>query len=108
MLRRIGGKVEKFGTLGRGGFVSVAGTASESKVTVLSDAAVAVETISKAAVEAELATAQAALAANPDDPYARDDVRWAELRLNAVDQQRAALDAALREAETAIRKRALG
>ncbi len=68
----------------RGGFVSVAGTVSETKVTVLSDAAQPAEEIDRAQVEAELAEAKDMLKANPDDPYARDDVRWAEVRLSAL------------------------
>ena len=69
----------------RGGFVSVAGTMTDSKVTVLSDAAIPADEIDRAAVEAELAEAQRALAANPEDAYAGDDVRWAEVRLEALD-----------------------
>lgn len=76
------GEVNSFAV--RGGFVSVSGTMSETKVTVLSDAAEPASAIDRAAVEAELAEAQAALAANPDDPYAADDVRWAEVRLSAI------------------------
>ena len=76
------GEVKSFAV--RGGFVSVTGTMSETKVTVLSDAAEPADQIDRAAVEAELADAQAALASNPDDPYAADDVHWAEIRLTAI------------------------
>jgi F-type H+-transporting ATPase subunit epsilon len=76
------GDIKRFAV--RGGFVSVTGTMAETKVTVLSDAAQPVEGIDRAMVEAELAEAQAALQANPDDPYAADDVHWAEVRLAAV------------------------
>ncbi len=68
----------------RGGFVSVSGTMDATKVTVLSDAAQAADEIDRAQAEADLAAAQQALAGNADDPYARDDVRWAEVRLQAV------------------------
>lgn len=74
----------------RGGFVSVTGTMAASTVTVLSDAAQTVDSLNRATVEGELAEATAALAADPDDSYARDDVRWAEVRLAAIDHQRAA------------------
>ena len=76
------GTVRRFAV--RGGFVSVSGTMSDSKVTVLSDAAVPAEEIDASAVEAELAEARAFLADNPESPYARDDVRWAEVRQAAV------------------------
>ncbi len=68
----------------RGGFVSVSGTMSETKVTVLSDAAQPADEIERSVVEAELVEAKAAIAANPDDPYAADDLRWAEVRLEAI------------------------
>ncbi|MCP3992925.1 MAG: F0F1 ATP synthase subunit epsilon [Actinomycetia bacterium] len=68
----------------RGGFVSVSGTMSETKVTVLSDAAQPADEIDRSVVEAELAEAKATIAANPDDPYAADDLRWAEVRLEAI------------------------
>lgn len=76
------GEVKSFAV--RGGFVSVTGTMSETKVTVLSDAAQPADQIDRAEVEAELAEAQAAVAANPDDPYAADDLRWAEVRLTTI------------------------
>ena len=77
------GTIKRFAV--RGGFVSVAGSMTDSKVTVLSDAAVSADDIDRAAVQAELAEAQQALAANPEDPYASDDVHWAEIRLAALD-----------------------
>ena len=77
-----GGAIKRFAV--RGGFVSVTGTISESKVTVLSDAAQAAEQIDRVEVEAELAKANQALAANADDLYASDDIRWAEVRLAAL------------------------
>jgi F-type H+-transporting ATPase subunit epsilon len=61
----------------RGGFVSVTGTS----VTVLSDEAQPAETINADAVRAQRAEAEAALAADPDDDFAKDDVRWADVRL---------------------------
>ncbi len=73
-----GGDIKRFAV--RGGFVSVTG----STVTVLSDAATPADGIDVAAVRAELAAAEAAEAANPDDPYARDDRRWAEVQLVAA------------------------
>lgn len=73
-----GGDVKRFAV--RGGFVSVTG----AEVTVLSDAAVPSDVIDVVAVRAELAEAQAAEAANPEDPYARDDRRWAEVQLTAA------------------------
>jgi F-type H+-transporting ATPase subunit epsilon len=69
------GTVARFAV--RGGFVSVTG----ADVTVLSDAAVPADQIDVAAARAELAEAQAAGQADPNDPYARDDRRWAEVRL---------------------------
>ncbi len=68
----------------RGGFVSVTGTMSDTRVTVLSDAAQPAAEIDRASAEADLAAAREALAANPDDPYAREDIRWAEVRLAAI------------------------
>ncbi|MEM9135709.1 MAG: F0F1 ATP synthase subunit epsilon [Actinomycetota bacterium] len=76
------GAVKSFAV--RGGFVSVTGTMTESKVTVLSDAAVPAEEIDAAEARADLDAAKAVQAANPDDPYATDDVRWAEIRLQAA------------------------
>jgi len=76
------GDVKKFAV--RGGFVSVTGTMSETKITVLSDAASRSDQIDRAEVEVELAAATEALAENPDDPYAAADVQWAEIRLSAV------------------------
>ena len=75
-----GGDIRRFAV--RGGFVSVAG----SKVTVLSDAAIPADQIDAAAVRAELTEAQAAEAAAPEDPYARADRQWAEVRLAATGQ----------------------
>jgi F-type H+-transporting ATPase subunit epsilon len=73
-----GGDVKRFAV--RGGFVSVTGP----EVTVLSDAAVPADAIDVVAARNELAEAQAAEAANPEDPYARDDRRWAEVQLVAA------------------------
>ena len=74
------GTVRRFAV--RGGFVSVTGT----EVTVLSDAAVAAEDVDVAKARADLAEATAAEQANPEDPYARDDRQWAEIRLIAAGQ----------------------
>jgi F-type H+-transporting ATPase subunit epsilon len=68
----------------RGGFVSVTGTMAATKVTVLSDAAQPADQIDRVQAAADLADAQQALAANADDPYAADDIRWAEVRLATV------------------------
>lgn len=73
-----GGDVQSFCV--RGGFVSVTGT----KVTVLSDQAVATAALDRAEVEAELAAAEAALAANPEDMFAPQDKAWSELRLGLI------------------------
>lgn len=74
------GDVKRFAV--RGGFVSVTG----SEVTVLSDAAMAAEDVDIAQAQADLAEATAAEQANPEDPYARDDRQWAEIRLIAAGQ----------------------
>lgn len=66
----------------RGGFVSVTGT----EVTVLSDAAIRASDIDIEQARADLSEAQAAESANPEDPYARDDRIWAEVRLRAAGQ----------------------
>ena len=71
----------------RGGFVSVTGTMTETKVTVLSDAAQPADEIDRAQAREDLEAAQEAARANPDDPYARDDVRWAEVRLAAIGEE---------------------
>lgn len=76
------GDVKSFAV--RGGFVSVSGTMTETKVTVLSDAAVPADEIDAAEAQADLEAAKAAQADNPDDPYAGDDLRWAEIRLQAA------------------------
>ena len=76
------GEVKRFAV--RGGFVSVTGNMTQSKVTVLSDAALPAEEIDRAQVEADLAAATQALEADADDAYARDDLRWAEVRLAAI------------------------
>jgi F-type H+-transporting ATPase subunit epsilon len=76
------GDVKSFAV--RGGFVSVSGTMSDTRVTVLSDAAQRADQIDRAVVETELAEAQAAVADKPDDPYAADDLRWAEVRLEVI------------------------
>jgi len=73
-----GGDVKRFAV--RGGFVSVTG----QTVTVLSDAATPASAIDVVTVQAQLAEAQAAEAADPDDPYARADRRWAEVQLVAA------------------------
>ncbi len=70
-----GGHVQSFAV--RSGFVSVSG----DKVTVLSDEATPTADIDLDAARADLDAAQAALSVNPDDPYAREDLRWAELRV---------------------------
>ncbi len=75
-----GGDVKSFAV--RGGFVSVTGT----EVTVLSDAAVSASDIDIAKAQSDLAEAKVAEQANPEDPYARDDRRWAEIRLTAAGQ----------------------
>ena len=74
------GEVKSFAV--RGGFVSVTG----AEVTVLSDAAVAADEVDIAAARADLAEASAAEQANPEDPYARADRQWAEIRLSAAGQ----------------------
>ncbi|MEM8923043.1 MAG: F0F1 ATP synthase subunit epsilon [Actinomycetota bacterium] len=76
------GDVKSFAV--RGGFVSVTGTMSETKITVLSDAAEPADEIDRAQAEADLAAATEALKADADDAYARDDLRWAEVRLAAI------------------------
>lgn len=73
-----GGDIKRFAV--RGGFVSVTGP----EVTVLSDAAVPADQIDVATARTELSDAQAAEQANPDDPYARADRRWAEVQLSAA------------------------
>lgn len=70
-----GGQVQSFAV--RSGFVSVSG----DKVTVLSDEAMPTSAIDLDAARTDLDAAQAALNINPDDSYAREDVRWAELRV---------------------------
>ena len=70
-----GGSVRHFAV--RSGFVSVTGTS----VTVLSDAAMPADDIDLAAAQADKAAAEAALAANADDAFAREDLRWADVRL---------------------------
>ena len=72
------GAVRRFAV--RGGFVSVTGT----KVTVLSDAAVAAEDVNVADARAELAEAEAAEQADPDNAELRDNRRWAEVLLTAA------------------------
>lgn len=73
-----GGEVKSFAV--RGGFVSVTGT----EVTVLSDAAVPASDIDVAQAQSDLAEAKSAEQANPEDPYARADRQWAEIRLTAA------------------------
>jgi F-type H+-transporting ATPase subunit epsilon len=76
------GEVKRFAV--RGGFVSMAGTMTESKLTVLSDAAIPADLIDRAAAEAELAAANEARTADPDDLQAAEDAVWAEVRLAAA------------------------
>jgi F-type H+-transporting ATPase subunit epsilon len=83
-----GGDVKRFAV--RGGFVSVSGTMAETRVTVLSDAAQPASEIDRAQAEADRAEAQQLLAANADDPYARDDLNWAEVRLATISEAGAA------------------
>ncbi len=73
-----GGSVRHFAV--RSGFVSVTGTS----VTVLSDAAIAASDIDLAAAQADKAAAEAAVAANAEDAFAREDLRWAEVRLGVA------------------------
>lgn len=71
----VDGRVQSFAV--RSGFVSVSGT----EVTVLSEGAVAAPDIDVAQAQADKAAAEAAVAANAEDSFARDDLRWAEVRL---------------------------
>ena len=73
-----GGNIQSFAV--RSGFVSVTGT----KVTVLSDQAVATVNISRAKVTAELEAANVALAANAENIFAAQDKSWAELRMGLL------------------------
>jgi F-type H+-transporting ATPase subunit epsilon len=86
------GTIQRF--VVRGGFVSVTGNMSETKVTVLSEAAQKAETIDRAGAEADLTAARAALAADPTDAYAQDDINWAEVRLRATEARTSAAPAA--------------
>lgn len=72
------GEIKRFAV--RGGFVSVNGT----KVTVLSDAAMAAADVDASVAQADLAEAEAALDADPANAEARMDVQWANARLAAV------------------------
>jgi F-type H+-transporting ATPase subunit epsilon len=72
------GTVRRFAV--RGGFVSV----TARTVTVLSDEAEPAESIKADRVRAQRAEAEAALAADPEDTFARDDLRWADLRLRVL------------------------
>jgi len=74
-----GGDERRFAV--RGGFVSVAGSMAQTTVTVLSDAAQDASEIDAAAARRDLEEAQQELASNPNDPYAKDNLRWAEVRL---------------------------
>ncbi len=74
------GSVARFAV--RGGFVSVAG----SKVTVLSDYAIPATEIDVTAARSDLAAAQAAEQADPNDPEVRMERQWAEVRLAAAGQ----------------------
>lgn len=78
----LAGDVKHFAV--RGGFVSVTGTMSDSKVTVLSDAAYPSDQLDRAEVQAELAAAEQALREDTDDQQAADDLRWAEIRLAVI------------------------
>jgi F-type H+-transporting ATPase subunit epsilon len=69
----------------RGGFVSVTGAMDATHITVLSDAAIAAENLDRAEVEIELAAAREAVGADGEDEYARDDLRWAEVRMTALE-----------------------
>lgn len=73
------GDVKRFAV--RGGFVSVAGTMANTRITVLSDAAVPAEAINTAEAEADLAQARTELQADAHDGYALENQRWAEVRL---------------------------
>ena len=73
-----GGDVKRFAV--RGGFVSVTG----ADVTVLSDAAIPADQVDVSKARTDLTEAQATEASNPDDPYARDDRRWAEIQLQVA------------------------
>ena len=79
-----GGNIQSFAV--RSGFVSVTGT----KVTVLSDQAVATVNISRDKVTSELEAANAALAANAEDIFAAQDKAWAELRMGLLNGATAA------------------
>ncbi len=72
------GNVARFAV--RGGFVSVTGT----KVTVLSDAAIPAGEIDVAAARAELADAEAAEQADPENVELRNNRRWAEVLIGAA------------------------
>ncbi len=71
-----GGTVRSFAV--RSGFVSVTGSA----VTVLSDQAVPSEEIDAAQAQADLAAAEDDLRNNEHDPYALQDQRWAQVRVD--------------------------
>ncbi len=62
----------------RSGFVSVTG----ASVTVLSDQAVPSEDINADEARADLAQAQEELRSNEHDPYALQNQRWAQLRVD--------------------------
>lgn len=76
------GETKRFAV--RGGFVSVTGTMSESKVTVLSDAAYPAEAIDRSQAEADRAAAEETLRTDPDNAFAQEDLRWAEVRLGTL------------------------
>lgn len=80
----VGDRVQSFAV--RSGFVSVAG----DKVTVLSDEAIPSATIDLEQARADLAAAEAALSANAEDAYAREDLKWAELRVRLASGDSAA------------------
>jgi len=72
------GTVRRFAV--RGGFVSVTGT----KVTVLSDAAVESGEIDVAAARSDLAEAETAEQADPDNVELRNNRKWAEVLLTTA------------------------
>ncbi len=76
-----GGNVQSFAV--RSGFVSVMGT----KVTVLSDEAIATGELDSAAAQADLVRAQEELKNNEHDHYALEDQRWAELQLRLIQER---------------------
>ncbi len=76
----VSGDVRSFAV--RAGFVSVSG----EKVTVLSDEASPSGDLDADVAQADLTAAEAALADDPEDAYAQEDVKWANLRLRLAGQ----------------------